>query len=118
MERVGLTATQEDLERFFGVAPSKRDADVPWPYNGFTYNFTSGAYQVTFCIRPADKHIELSVRCANELTYQLDAPRVSDLCMLRGPSHDALAIVISTQDSVFIRLLPSVLITQQAGDGT
>jgi hypothetical protein len=118
METLRLSLTQEDLERFFGTAPSKSDIDVPWPYNGLTFNFSGGPYQVIFYIMPSYRHVELSIRCANELTYQLTASTVSDLRVLGGPTHGTLEIVISSKDSVFIRLLPSVLVAQQVGGGT
>lgn len=118
METFGLSLTQKDLERFFGAAPSKSDADVPWPYNGLTFSFSDNLHHVVFYVMPSYKHVEMSIHCGKELTYQLTAPAVGDLRVLGGPTHDTLEMVISSKGSIFIRVLPSVLITQQVGGGT
>jgi hypothetical protein len=118
MTATGLAVTESDLNRFFGVVPDKMDADVPWPYGGLTFNFAGANSHGSFFLMPSHKHVELSIHSSGELIYQLAAPRISDLRVLPGSAHDTLEISIADKDRIFIRLSPSVLITQQAGDGT
>lgn len=67
---------------------------------------------------PSYKHVELSIRVSGVLIYQLAATGVADLRMHTDPGHDTLEIVVSGEDRVSLRLSPSVLVTQQIGDGT
>ena len=117
MTATALAVTESDLQRFFGVVPGKMDAGVPWPYGGLTFNFAEANSHGSFFLMPSYKHVELSIHSSGNLIYQLVAPQIYDLKVLAGPAHDVLEISITAKDRVFIRLSPSVLITQQAGDG-
>ncbi|MEJ2791295.1 MULTISPECIES: hypothetical protein [unclassified Pseudoxanthomonas] len=118
MTAAGLSLTEADLERFFGVEASRTDRDIPWPYNGLSFAASRADSQVDLHLMPSYKHIELSIRVSGVLIYQLAATGVADLRVHTDPGHDTLEIVVSGEDRVFVRLSPSVLVTQQIGDGT
>ena len=116
MKSIAPSLTKSDLEHFFGIDSIKTDENVPWPYNGLSFYIQRGESTVTFYVMPSYKYIELSVHVSGDLTYQLVAKRVSNLRLHSDPQHDTLEIVVSDQDSIFVRVSPSVLITQQVSD--
>jgi len=118
MTAMDLSLTEADLERFFGVEASRKDRDIPWPYNGLSFAASRADSQVDLYFMPSYRHVELSIRVSGVLIYQLVATGVADLRVHTDPGHDTLEIVVSGEDRVFVRLSPSVLVTQQIGDGT
>ncbi len=114
----GLSVTEEELERFFGVAPTKTDTNVPWPYNGLLFTVEQGSFKVVCGLTPSYKHVELTIHFLGDMLYQLSSPALDDIRVHADPTHDTIEFVVSQKDSIFLRLSPSVLITQGTWDGT
>lgn len=113
-----LSTTEEELERFFGMPPAKSDPEIPWPYSGLLFTVTVGRYRVICDMTPSCKQVELTIQADGELFYQLSSPMLDDIRVHANPTHDTMELVVSPKDSIFLRLSPSVLVTQRTWDGT
>ncbi len=118
MSKSQLSVTEAELERFFGGEPTRSDTDIPWPYNGLLFTATQDEVRLSPDLMPSYKHVDLTVHAGGQLFYQLSAPALEDIRIHCDPAHDTLELVVSQRDSIFVRLSPSVLITQQTWDGT
>lgn len=118
MSKPQLSVTEAELERFFGGEATRSDTDIPWPYNGLLFTATRHEFRLVLDLKPSYKHVELTVHAGGQLLYQLSSPALEDIRIHPDPTHDTLELVVSQRDSIFVRLSPSVLITQQTWDGT
>lgn len=118
MTATELSVTEAEIERFFGVEPVRSDAEISWPYNRLLFIVDRDRAQVIFDFSPSYKHVDLTVHMDGKLIYQLSAPALENVRMHPDPSHETLELVVSERDRIFLRLAPSVLITQQTWDGS
>jgi len=113
---MGCVSVEEvELLSFFAVEPQKADCNVPWPYNDYTYRVSLSDYRVEFGIHPAYKDVSLSVTRDGAELYRISALSVHDVCYHNHPNHEVLEIVVSERDRIWLRIRPTVLITQEAG---
>jgi hypothetical protein len=111
-----LLCTESDLEMFFGVGAERMDADVPWPYNGLTFVASDDSTRVRCVVFPAYPSLELSIAVGGTLFYQYKSSQLSGLLV----HHDGGRVTLearSSDSSTFVRLRPSLLITQQVDVG-
>lgn len=108
----------EELEllSFFEVEPTRADRDIPWPYNDFTYHLVLGGYAISFSIAPARKDLSLSVAHGGTTVYRLKGLSVKDVRYHKDSDLETLEIAISDRDTIWLRLRPDLLITQDAGE--
>ena len=113
------SASVEELEllSFFEVEPRRLDPSVPWPYNQFTYRVELLPYSVEFSIWPAHRDVSLSVSVGGDNLYAFSALSVADIRYQKDSDRETLEIVVSDRDSIWVRLRPSLLITQDASGG-
>jgi hypothetical protein len=108
-----ISAEEHELLSFFEVEPERASPDIPWPYNDFSYRVSLGAYDITFGIYPAYKDLSLTIRHNGMELYSFVALSVKDVRYLQDPRIETLEILISDRESIWLRLRPTVLITQK-----
>lgn len=111
-----ITVEEWQLLSFFEAEPVRAEADIPWPYNDFSYRVVVGDYAVVFGIAPAYRDLSLSVSRNGMEIYSLTGLSVDDVRYHKDADREALEIVVSGEDSIWIRLRPDLLITQRSGD--
>ena len=108
-----ISAEEHELLSFFEVEPERASPDTPWPYNDFSYHVSLDAYDITFEIYPAYKDLSLTIRHNGIELYSFVALSVKDVRYLQDPRIETLEILISDHESIWLRLRPTVLITQK-----
>jgi hypothetical protein len=111
-----VSVEELELLSFFEVEPARADRDVPWPYNDFTYQMTVGEYAVSFCIAPTSKDLSLSIAHKGAALYVFKGLSVQDIRYHKDADIETLEIVVSDRDTIWFRLRPSLLITQDVGE--
>ena len=111
-----VSVEELELLSFFEVEPLRADPDVPWPYNDFTYQLVLGEYAISLSIAPAHKDLALSVTHKGNTLYAFKGLSVKDVRYHEDSDTETLEIVISDSDTIWFRLRPSLLITQDAGE--
>ena len=111
-----VSVEELELLSFFEVEPERADRDTPWPYNDFTYQFSVGDYAISFSIAPAYKDLSLSVAHNGADIYGFKGLSVKDVRYHKDSDVETLEIVVSDRDTIWLRLRPSLLITQDAGE--
>ena len=108
----------EELEllSFFEVEPSRADRDIPWPYNKFSYQLSLGQYAVSFSIAPACKDLSLSITHNGAQIYNFKALSIKDVRYHKDADVETLEIVVTDHDIIWLRLRPTLVITQEAGE--
>jgi len=109
---MSITATELELLACFGVEPVGSGEDVPWQYDGSIYSVHVGEYQIVFSVQPACRDIGLSIRLGDHPLYDLRASNVCDLRIIDKHGIDALEVVLTDRDSLFVQLRPSVIVSQ------
>ena len=112
----GITAEELDLLSFFEVEPTRADADIPWPYNDFSYRVELGPYLVEFGIAPSYPDLSFSISHNGSEIYSFTGLSVKDVRYHKDADSETLEIAISDKDSIWLRLRPSVMIKQRAGE--
>jgi hypothetical protein len=111
-----VTVEELELLSFFGVEPARVDQDIPWPYTDFSYLLEVGGYTVSFRIAPAYKDLSLSVAHNGSELYSVRSVSIKDVRYHRDADRETLEIAVSDRDTIWFRLRPSLLITQEAGE--
>jgi hypothetical protein len=107
-----ISAEEVDLLAFFEVEPSRVDPDVPWPYNDFAYKVRRGDFDVSFSVMPAYRDAHLLVQRNGCAVYELTALALEDIRYLKDKIGEVLELVVNARDSVQLRLVPEVSVTQ------
>jgi len=108
-----ISAEEYELLSFFEVEPERASPDIPWPYNDFSYRVSLGAYDIAFGINPAYKDISLTISQNGMELYSFVALSVKDVRYLQDPHIETLEIFISDRESIWLRIRPTLLITQK-----
>ena len=111
-----VSVDELELLSFFEVEPVRADRDVRWPYNDFTYQMILGEYAISLSIAPAYKDLSLSVAHKGTTLYAFKGLSVKDVRYHKDSDTETLEIIISDSDTIWFRLRPSLLITQDAGE--
>jgi hypothetical protein len=109
-----VSVEELELLSFFGVEPSRLDQAVGWPYNELTYQVNAGGHHVYFRLAPAYKDVSVSITQGGADMYCFRSPSVKDVRYHNDQGVETLELVISEQDSIWLRLRPTLLITQSA----
>lgn len=106
--------TVQELEplSFFEVEPILASRDIPWPYNDFSYRLELGNYTISFSIAPAYKDLSLSVVHNGSVLYALKGLSVKDVRYHKDADLEVLEIACADRDTIWFRLRPNLLITQ------
>ena len=113
-----ITASDLDLLTFFEVEPKPRDTDVPWPYNDFLYETTRGGFKISFAVAPAYKDVHFILSLNDRVLYELNAVGVDDVRYAKDGSGEILEVIVSSRESLTIRLRPDVSIDHHVADRT
>lgn len=111
-----VTVEELELSSFLGVEPTRADRDIPWPYNVFSYLLEIGGYTVLFRIDPACKDLSLSVAHNGSELYSFRSVSIKDVRYHKDADRETLEIAVSDRDTIWFRLRPGLLITQEAGE--
>jgi hypothetical protein len=111
-----ITASDLDLLTFFEVEPKLRDADIPWPYNDFLYETTRGDFQISFAVAPAYKDVRFILSLNGRVLYELNAVGVDDVRYEKDGSGELLEVMVSSRESLTIRLRPKVSIDHRIAE--
>jgi hypothetical protein len=111
-----VSVEELELLSFFEVEPSRADQEIPWPYNDFSYQVELGQYAVSFSIAPAYKDVSLSVAHNGTEFYAFKGLSVKDVRYHKDADLETLEIVVSDRDTIWFRLRPSLLVTQDLGE--
>jgi len=112
----GITAEEFELLSFFEVEPSRADEDTPWPYNDLTYKVEVGPYLVVFGIAPSYLDVSVIISLNGAEIYNFSGLSLRDVRYHKSSDHETLEIVVSEKDSIWLRLRPSIMITQRSGE--
>jgi hypothetical protein len=112
-----ITAEEVDLLTFFEVEPTLLDPDNPWPYNDFVYRVTRPGFEVSFAVAPAYRDVRLILTRDGVVLYELNAMGVDDVRYLKDANGETLEIVLTSRDSLYLRLAPELSIVQRVTDG-
>jgi hypothetical protein len=112
----GITAEELELLSFFEVEPSRADEHIPWPYNDFSYRVRIGPYLVVFGIAPSYPDVSVTISFNGAEIYNFCGLSVRDVRYHKNSDHETLEIVVSEKDSIWLRLRPSIMITQRSGE--
>ena len=107
-----ISAEELELLGFFEVEPTREDPEALWPYNDFSYRVNLDAYLIEFGIRPAYKDLSLSISHDGVGLYNLVALSVEDVRYHQDADAEVLEIVVSDRESIWLRLRPSLSVTQ------
>ena len=105
-----ITASALELLTFFEVEPTSREPGEPWPYNDWLYETVRRDVAVSFAVSPAVRDVRLILRRAEATIYELNALQVDDVLYHRDRPGDALELVLSARDRLWLRLKPQVTI--------
>lgn len=111
-----ITAEELDLLSFFEVEPTRADVDSPWPYNHLSYKVELDPYAVEFGITPSSLDLSFSISHNGSEIYSFAAVPVKDIRYHKDGDLETLEIVVNDKDCIWLRLRPTVKITQRAGD--
>ena len=114
-----ISADEGELLEFFQVEPQRCDANVPWPYNGLRYEVRRGDFALSFAVAPAEKDVQVRLQVGSATIYELTATRVEDVRYHADkPHHQALEIIVSTRERLWLRLKPSIGIIHEVAEHT
>ena len=111
-----ITASELDLLTFFEVEPKPRDADIPWPYNDFLYETARGDFQISFAVAPAYMDVRFILSLNGRKIYELSAVGVDDVRYEKDGSGELLEVMVSSRESLTIRLRPDVSVDHHIAD--
>ncbi len=111
-----VTVTEPELLDFFGVEPTQLDAEIPWPYNEFSYSLELDQFKLQFRITPSSKDVAFSVSHGGSPLYTFKALQVEDVKYRKEGSGETLEIVVTSQDKLWLRVFPSLRITQDVSE--
>ncbi len=112
----GITAEELELLSFFEVEPTRADPGIPWPYNDLTYKVELGSYAVVFGIAPSYPDLSFSISHNGSEIYSFTGLAIKDVRFHKNQDFETLEIVISDKDAIWLRLRPTIMITQRAGE--
>ena len=108
-----LSVDEADLLGFFGVDPKHLDSDSPWAYNENVYEVRAEKLHLSFAIAPALRDVRVALTIDGILLYELNAVAVADLILHDDNGRTSLELLLSDQDSIWIRRTPTLCILQQ-----
>ena len=111
-----VTVNELELLSFFEVEPQRADQDIPWPYNEYSYDLEIGQYAVTFRLAPAYKDLSLSLSHRGETIYTFRGMAIQDVRYHKDADFETLEIVVSDRDTIWFRLRPAPVVTQDVGE--
>jgi len=111
-----ITVEELDLLGFFSVEPKRLDPDVPWPYNDFAYGVERGGLSLSFAVAPAYKDVRIILAIAGETIYELNAVGVEDVKYHKDGVRETVEVAITVSNRLWLRIWPSISITQEARD--
>lgn len=111
-----MSIDELDLLNFFAIPPEQRDPDVPWPYNDSAYEVGDGHIRISFAIAPSVKDVRIIVKSSGVPVYELNATGIEDVKYHNEKGRELLEIVLSVQDSNWLRIKPRISITQTVGN--
>jgi hypothetical protein len=110
-----ISATELDLLTFFEMEPIRTDPDVEWPYNDFLYEIQCGDKHLAFSVAPSYKDLSIKIQSGGTPVFELVAMDVSDVRYHGEKSDERLEIVISGRERLWLRIKPSISISQFLG---
>lgn len=111
-----ITAEKLELLTFFAVEPKRLDPETTWPYNDFVYEVARGEMSLSFAIHPAYKDVRIILKHLGVSLYELNAVGVEDLKYHNDSGRESLEVIISVNDTLWLRIDPSICIGQQTSE--
>jgi hypothetical protein len=108
-----ISVEELDLLGFFSVEPTRLDADVPWPYNNFSYAVQQGGLSLTVALAPAYKDVRIILTSGSDAIYELKALGVEDVKYHKDGIRETLEIVLTARDRLWLRVWPSISVSHQ-----
>jgi hypothetical protein len=105
-----------ELLSFFECEPKMKDQGVPWLYNDALYEFRQGSHSISFAFAPSYKDVRIIFKSGEAILYELNATGVKDVRYHNDSGLETLEVVISSLDTICIRLKPNVSIRHTAKD--
>jgi hypothetical protein len=103
----GISAKEWQLLSFFEVEPTRLDADMPWPYNEFTYRRCLGNIVVSFAVTPSSKDFTLTVERDAEKHLELTVLQAYDIRYREEGEVEWLEILVTENHRLEMRIKPS-----------
>jgi hypothetical protein len=108
-----LSVDEYQLLDFFAAAPKSVDHDISWLYNNSVYEASGGDVHFSFALIPASKDVRITLEIHGATVYELNATAVEDVRHHAEKGREALEVVLTRQDSIWIYLRPAIAIRQQ-----
>lgn len=112
-----MSVDEFDLLNFFATLPEQLDPDVPWTYNDSVYEVADGHVQISFGIAPSVKDVRVILKSNGVLLYELNAVGIEDVKYHDDKGRESLEIIVSSRDSVWLRIKPQISIAHSATEG-
>ncbi len=113
-----ITVDELDLLTFFECEPKRLDADIPWPYNDFAYEYRSGEWIILFSIAPAYRDVRIILKHEGLVVYELNAIGITDVIYEASSGNETLRLDLNERDRIVLTLKPSILINQETSERT
>ena len=72
----------------------------------------TGNNKISFGLTPCSKDVSIQLKASDAMVYELHAAYVNDVCYHKEKGRESLEIVISSEDSIWLRLKPHISIWQ------
>jgi hypothetical protein len=106
-----LSIDEYDLVSFFEMEPTPLDPDIPWVYNDSAYEAGDARCHVSFAIAPFVKDVRVVMKLDSVPVYELNAMGVEDVRCHNDKGRESLEIIISSRDSIWLRVKPTISIS-------
>lgn len=108
-----MTAEEWQLLSFFAVEPTLSDPDVPWCYNHAVYEVRQGPLVLRCAIDPAYRDVQIVIEHDSSPLYQFAAKAVKDVRYAADGGVERLEVEVNDRESLLLRIVPRIQLTQQ-----
>jgi hypothetical protein len=103
-----ISVQESDLLCFFESEPERLDANVPWPYNDFTYRVVRGELDLSFTIAPAMKDVRFTLKANGRVLYELNAAGIADVRYRHDLGRESLELILNPRATLWLTLRPEI----------
>lgn len=112
-----ITADENGLRAFFGQAPKKLEAAMPWCFDDLVYEYEAGPLTLSFAVAPFQKDVRLILKYRGVTYYELNGVGVEDVVLRCERSVETLDIELDDGECTRLRLKPNVSVCCRKDDG-
>jgi len=111
-----LQVEELELLSFFGKEPEIADPGIPWPYNAYVYDVTRDNSALYFEQSPSYRDLRIVLKRGGSTIYELHANGIEDLKYHKDNARESLEIVLSSRDTLWLTLDPTIAVSQELAE--